>query len=392
MDGFGLTEEIRQLRDSVRRFVDEEVVPVEDEVLDRDQAPMLQARMDRAKEQGLWAVGHPESLGGGGLSFMGSVYINEVIGRSRPAAVAMGAHSLQDALTLQRFATEEQRERWLGPLVAGDIFLSLAMTEPEVAGSDPKLMRSVAVPDGDGWRIQGHKWFTSWADRSSVAIVLAKTDPVADLHRQFSAFLVPTDTPGYRVERLLSVMGDRSSPYGEIRLDDVAVSESQLLGQPGEGFRIAQSRLQPGRVLECMRWLGQAERAFELMCSWANLRHSHGSLLRDKGEIQRSVAASAAEIHASRVMTLDTARIMDDGGDARVQTSLVKAFVARMLQDVVDRAIQIHGAAGLSSDLPLERMYRDARSARLYDGPDEVHDMVVARAMLDDLPANAPWS
>ena len=392
MDGFGLTEELRQVRDQVRRFVDEEIVPVEHEALDFDQAAMLRTRMDRAKEQGLWALGHPEALGGGGLSFMGSVYVNEVVGRSRPAAVALGMHSLQDALTLQEFATPEQQQRWLTPLVDGEIFLSFAMTEPEVAGSDPKLMRSVALSDGSGWRIQGHKWFTSWADRASVAIVLAKTDPVAPLHRQFSAFLVPTDAPGYRVERLLSVMGNPASPYGEIRLDNVSVSESQLLGQLGEGFHIAQSRLQPSRVLDCMRWLGQAERAFELMCLWANQRHSHGSLLRDKGEIQRLVAESATAIQASRVLTLDTARIMDAGGDARLQTSMIKSYVARMLQDVLDRAIQVHGAAGLSADLPLERMYREARGARLYDGPDEVHDMVVARGMLDDLAGNAPWS
>lgn len=391
MDGFGLTEETRLLRESVRRFVDEEIVPVEHEALEVDQAPVLRACMDRAKELGLWALGHPEELGGGGLPLLDLVYINEVAGRSRPAAVALGTHSLHDALTLQRYATAEQQERWLTPLVAGDIFLSMAMTEPEVAGSDPKLMRSIAVPDGEGWRIQGHKWFTSWADRASVAIVLAKTDPVAPLHHQFSAFLVPTDTPGYRVERLVPVMGDTSSRYGEIRLDDVSVAGSQVLGDVGDGFRIAQMRLQPARLLDCMGWLGQAERAFELMCSWANLRHSHGSLLRDKGEVQRAVAESAAQIQASRVMILDTARIMDDGREARVQTSLIKFYAARMLHDVLDRAIQIHGAAGLSSDLPLERMYREARGARLYDGPDEVHRMVVARELLGDLEGTAPW-
>ncbi len=391
MDGFGLTEEIRMLCESVRRFVEEEVVPVEQEALLLDNAELLRELMARAKQAGLWALGHPEELGGGGLSFIGYVYVNEVIGRSPPAAVALGTHTLQDTLLLQRYATEEQRERWLRPLVDGEIFASVGMTEPEVAGSDPKLMRSTAALDGEDWVIDGHKWFVSWADRSSVMTVLAKTDPTAPLHQQFSAFLVPTDTPGFTVERLIPMMGDTTSMYGEIRLDGVRVPTSALLGEQGDGFRIAQTRLQPVRVFDCMRWLGQAERAFELMCDWANIRHAHGSLLRDKGEIQRYVAESAAQIQAARLMTLDTARIMDEGGEARVETSLIKFHVAGMLHDVIDRAIQVHGAAGISADLPLERMYRDARGARLYDGPDEVHRMFVARELLDDLKGHAPW-
>lgn len=391
MNEFGFTEEIRLLRDRVRRFVEEEVVPVEQEVMRVENLGLLQGLMDSAKAKGLWALGHPETIGGGGLSFLAYVYINEVIGRSMPAAVALGTHSLPDALMLDRFGTQQQRERWLGPLVAGDIYASVAMTEPEVAGSDPKLMRTTARANGDSWTIDGHKWFMSWADRAAVTTVLAKTDPTAELDRQFSAFLIPTDTPGYRVERLLSVMGETTSSYGEVRLHHVEVPSSSMLGDQGDGFRIAQTRLQPGRVFGCMRWLGQAERAFELMCSWANTRFAHGSLLRDKGEVQRYVAESAAQIRASRLMILDTARIMDKGHDARVETSLIKFTTARMLHDVIDRAIQVHGAAGISGDLPLEKMYRSARGARLYDGPDEVHRMLVAREVLDDLQGNAPW-
>lgn len=391
MDGFGLTEEIRLLCESVGRFVEEEVIPVEQEALDLDHADLLNDLMARAKDKGLWALGHPEQLGGGGLSFLAYVYVNEVIGRSRPAAVALGTHTLQDALMLQRYGTGEQRQRWLTPLVRGEIFASVAMTEPEVAGSDPRLMRSTAVPDHDGWVIDGHKWFVSWADRAAFATVLAKTDPIAPVHGQFSAFLVPTDTPGYTVERLIPIMGEATSPYGEIRLDQVRVPSSHLLGEQGDGFAIAQTRLQPGRVFDCMRWLGQAERAFELMCSWANVRHAHGSLLRDKGEIQRYVAESAAQIQSARLMALDTARIMDQGGQARLETSMIKFHTAQMLHDVIDRAIQTHGAAGISADLPLERMYRDARGARLYDGPDEVHRMLVARELLNDIEGNAPW-
>ncbi|TVR36692.1 MAG: acyl-CoA dehydrogenase [Nitriliruptor sp.] len=392
MDGFGFTEEIGLLRDSVRRFVDDEVVPVEQGALELDNADVLAGLMARAKEAGLWALGHPEDIGGGGLPFLAYVYVNEVIGRSPPAVAAFGTHTLQDALMLRRFGTEEQRERWLTPLVQGEIFSSIGMTEPEVAGSDPKLMRSGAVQDGDDWLIDAHKWFVSWADRSAFTTVLAKTDPVAPLHRQFSAFLVPTDTPGYTVERLIPLMGDTTSHYGEIRLEKVRVPSTHLLGERGQGFAIAQARLQPARVFDCMQWLGQAERAFELMCGWANIRHAHGSLLRDKGEIERYVAESAAQIQSARLMTLDTARIMDEDGEARVETSMVKFHTARMLQDVIDRSIQVHGAAGLTADLPLERMYRDARSASIYDGPDEVHRMLVAREFLDDLERTAPWT
>jgi acyl-CoA dehydrogenase len=392
MDGFGMSDDVRLLCDSIRRFVEQEVVPVERDVLRLENLEQLRALMERAKDSGLWALGHPKELGGGGLSFLDYVYVNEVIGRSSPASIVLGTHTLQDALLLQRYGTAEQRERWLAPLVHGELFASLGMTEPEVAGSDPKLMRSTAHLEGGEWVIDGHKWFVSWADRAAFMTVLAKTDPIAPLHRQFSAFLVPTDSPGYRVERLIPIMGESSSIHGEVRLDHVRIPESNLLGELGDGFAIAQSRLQPVRVFDCMQWLGQAERAFEMLCAWANVRHAHGSLLRDKGEVHRYVAESAAQIHAARLMTLDTARLMDEGSEARVETSLIKFFTARMLHDVIDRAIQVHGAAGISGDLPLERMYRDARGARLYDGPDEVHRMLVARELLGDLERNAPWS
>jgi acyl-CoA dehydrogenase len=391
MDGFGWSEEIGLLRESVRRFVEEEVIPVEDEVLRLDNLPMLRALMALAKDKGLWALGHPERLGGGGLTLLDYVYLNEVIGRSRPAVVALGTHTLQDALMLERFATDEQQQRWLAPLVDGEIFTGIAMTEPEAAGSDPTLMRATATRTRGGWLLEGHKWFVSFADRASFVTVLAKTDPTAELHRQFTAFLVPTDSRGYRLERLVPVMGEDDSIFGEIRLDGVRVADTQVLGELGDGFRVAQSRLRPGRIFDCMRWLGEAERAFEMLCRWAGSRYAHGSLLSDKGEIQGYIADSAAEIQAARLLTLDAARIMDEGDEARLEISLAKFYAGRMLNNVVDRAIQVHGAAGLTGDLPLARMYRDARAARLYDGPDEVHRMVVARELVRDLNAHAPW-
>jgi acyl-CoA dehydrogenase len=391
MSGFGMSEEIRTLRESVRRFIDEEVIPVEDQVLGPGGEQVMRKLMDSAKQHGLWALGHPEEIGGGGLPFLDYVYVNEIIGRSEAAMVALGTHTLQDSLMLHRYGTEEQKQRWLEPLVAGDIFPAVGLTEPEVAGSDPTLMQTRAVLDGDEWVIDGHKWFTSWAHRAAFVTVFAKTDPDAPPHQQFSAILVPTDAPGYTLERVIPTMGDEHSNHAEIRLDGVRVPAENLLGERGGGFRIAQVRLGPGRIYHCMRWLGQAERAFELMCDWANQRYTHGSLLGEKGEIQRYIAESAAEIQASRLMTLDAARALDSGDEARVEISLIKFYGARMLHNVIDRAIQVHGAAGVTGDLPLEKMYRYARYARLYDGPDEVHRMVVARRLLKDPRRNAPW-
>ena len=294
---------------------------------------------------------------------------------------------------LNLYASPEQRERWLTPLVAGDIYPSVGLTEPEVAGSDPTQMQATGVLDGDEWVINAHKWFTSGANRAAFTTIFCKTDPEAESkYRRFSSIIVPTDTPGYEIVRVVPTMGHTGGGHCEIRLKDVRVPRSNLLGGQGEGFLIAQKRLGPGRIFHCMRWLGQAERAFELMCQRASTRFAHGSMLSEKGEIQRFIAESAAEIQAARMMTLDAARVMDEGGEARVEISLIKFWGARMLHNVIDRAIQVHGALGVTSDTPLEKMYREARYARLYDGPDEVHRMVVARRLLKDPVDGAPWS
>jgi alkylation response protein AidB-like acyl-CoA dehydrogenase len=320
------------------------------------------------------------------------VYLNEVIGRSEYGQLAVGSVSMQDSIMLHLYGTEEQKRRWLAPLVSGDIYPSVGLTEPEVAGSDPTLMLTAAVLDGDEWVINGHKWFTSGANRAAFTTVFAKTDPgVESKYLQFSSIIVPTDTPGYEIVRVIPTMGHTRGSHCEVRYNDVHVPASNLLGERGHGFVVAQKRLGPGRIFHCMRWLGQAERAFELMCARANSRWAHGSLLAQKGEIQRYVAESAAEIQAARLMTIDAARVMDEGGEARVQVSLIKFWGARMLHNVIDRAIQVHGALGVTADTPLEKMYRDARYARIYDGPDEVHRMVVARNLLKD-PGSAPWA
>jgi alkylation response protein AidB-like acyl-CoA dehydrogenase len=389
-----MDDRVRELRAQMRDFIDNEVIPQE-AVLDaggEDAADVIQGLKEEAKRRGLWALGHPDEIGGGGLPFMSFVYLNEIIGRSEYGQVAVGSVSMQDSIMLHLYADADQRERWLKPLVNGDIYPSVGLTEPEVAGSDPTLMQTTAVLDGDEWVINGHKWFTTGANRAAFTTVFAKTDPGDDnKYLQFSAIIVPTDTPGYAIVRVVPTMGTTHGAHCEVRYNEVRVPRSHLLGDRGQGFVIAQRRLGPGRIFHCMRWLGQAQRAFELMCARANVRWAHGSYLSQKGEIQRYVAESAAEIQGCRLMTLDAAEAMDRGEAARVEISLIKFHGAQMLHNVIDRAIQVHGALGVTSDTPLEKMYREARYGRIYDGPDEVHRMVVARTLLKD-PAAAPWA
>jgi acyl-CoA dehydrogenase len=389
-----LSPELAALRAQVRRFVDDEVIPNEPALNQHDAAAdeLMRRLQAKAKAEGLWALGHPREIGGGGLPFLDYVYVNEVVGRSEHAMVALGTHSLQDSIMLHLFASPEQRERYLYPLVNGEIYPSVGMTEPEVAGSDPTQIRTVARLDGDEWVINGHKWFTTFANRAAFTTVFARTDPDADSHRQFSMIIVPTDTPGYELVRVVPTMGHTGGGHCEIRFNDCRVPAGNLLGERGDGFRITQKRLGPGRIFHCMRWLGQAERAFELMCARALEREAFGTKLADKGEIQRYIAESAAEIQAARLMTLDAARVLDEGGEARTEISMIKFFGAQVLHNVIDRAIQVHGALGTTADTPLEKMYREARYARIYDGPDEVHRMVVARRMLAHYLDGAPWS
>jgi alkylation response protein AidB-like acyl-CoA dehydrogenase len=386
--------EVIEFKERFRRFINKEVIPAEpilDEESERSAEVMAELKAS-AKQQGLWALGHPEEIGGGGLPFMDFVYMNEVIGRSHYGQMAVGSLSMQDSIMLHLFGSEEQKKRWLEPLVAGDIYPSVGLTEPEVAGSDPTLMRTTSRLEGDEWVINGHKWFTSGADIAAFTTVFCDTEPDAPRHAKFSAIIVPTDAAGYQIVRLVPTMGTTLGHHCEVRLDDVRVPRENLLGERGAGFVIAQKRLGPGRIFHCMRWLGQAQRAFELMCEWAKVRYAHGSYLSEKGEIQRYVAESAAEIQAARLMTLDAAHVLDEGGEARVEISLIKFWGARMLHNVIDRAIQVHGGLGVSADSPLDRMYREARYARIYDGPDEVHRMVVARRLLRDPVGGTPWS
>src|SRR5262245_53438072 len=393
MTTYGLDDAGRALRTRMRRFIDEQVIPAEPALgrEDGEAAATMRRLKEAAKREGLWALGHPKEIGGGGVPFMPFVFLNEVIGRSHWGQAAVGTLSMQDSIMLHLYGTPEQQRHWLDPLVAGEIYPSVGLTEPEVAGSDPTLMQSTARLDGDHWVVNAHKWFTSGANRAAFTTIFAITEPEAPKHARFSAIIVPTNTPGYEIVRVVPTMGHTGGGHCEIRLTDVQVPKDHLLGERGAGFLVAQKRLGPGRIFHCMRWLGQAERAFELMCARATSRYAHGSLLSEKGEIQRYAAESAAEIQSHRLMTLDAARRMDSGDDARIEIALIKFHGATMLHNVIDRAIQVHGALGVSGDTPLERMYREARYARLYDGPDEVHRATVARRLLKD-PSTAPWA
>ena len=389
-----LPEELRALKTEMKAFINEVVIPSEPELMSEDANSERVATelKTKAKEAGLWALGHPSEIGGGGLPFMDFVYLNEVIGRSHWGQWAVGSLSMQDSIMLHLYASDEQRERFLKPLVAGEIYPSVGLTEPEVAGSDPTQMQSTAVLDGDEWVISGHKWFTSGANRAAFTTVFAITEPDAEKHNKCSSIIVPTDTEGYEIVRVVPTMGHTGGNHCEVNYNDVRVPYENLLGGRGQGFHIAQKRLGPGRIFHSMRWLGQAQRAFELMCERAKTRYAHGSYLAEKGDIQAMIAESAAEIQAARMMTLDAARAIDSGSEARTEISLIKFWGARMLHNVVDRAIQVHGALGVTADTPLEFMYREARYARLYDGPDEVHRMVVARRLVRDPYDGVPWA
>jgi alkylation response protein AidB-like acyl-CoA dehydrogenase len=380
---FEVPQHIRPLRAHVRRFIEQRVYPVE-QVLDRgdgEARAVLRELMISAKAEGLWALGHPKEIGGGGLPFLDYVYVNEVVGRSHHAMVALGTHSLQDSIMLNLYASPEWRDRYLAPLVAGEVFPSFAMTEPEVASSDPTQLQTRAVLDGDHWVITGRKWFTTGARNAAYTTVMVRTEPDAPPHRAFSMIVVPTDTPGYDIVRETPVLGLMGG-HCEVVYNDVRVPRTNLLGERGEGFLIAQQRLGPGRIFHCMRWLGPAQRAFDLMCARANSRVAFGGPLSEKQSIQNMIFDTAAEIQACRLLTLDAAHKIDQGDPARVEIGLIKVVGAHMLHHAIDRAIQVHGAKGLTPDTPLERMYRHAREARIYDGPDEVHRMSVARLLL----------
>jgi alkylation response protein AidB-like acyl-CoA dehydrogenase len=362
---------------------------------DEESDALIERLRAQAREQGLWAPHLPPEAGGSSGSFLVYAFLNEEIGRSVWAQLVFGcqAPDAGNGEILWHFGTEEQKERWLRPLVAGDVRSFFSMTEPDVSGSDPTGLQTRAVRDGDEWVIDGRKWFSSSAEGAAFGIVMAVTDPDADPHRRATQIIVPADAPGIEI-RPVPVMGHRGrgwSTHCEVDYTGVRVPVENTLGGVGEGFRIAQKRLGPGRIHHVMRWLGQMQRAFELMCSYALEREAFGGPLADKQTVQNWIADSAAEIHACRLMTLDAARKIDEGSEARVEVSVIKFYAARVLNEVIDRAVQVHGGRGLTDRTPLAAMLAMARGARIYDGPDEVHRMVVSRRILQAFAQGDGW-
>jgi acyl-CoA dehydrogenase len=388
------TERLEQ----VRAFMNERVLPNE-HVLDRedDEAQGLVAKLqDEVRGLGLWAPHVPPDAGGSGTGFLDYAYLNEHIGRTVWGQLVFGcqAPDAGNAEILHLFGTTEQKERWLYPLVAGSIRSFFSMTEPEVPGSDPTTLRTRAVRDGDEWVIDGHKWFSSGAQGAAFGIVMAVTDPDAAPHARATQIIVPADTPGVDVVRPITVMGHAGrgwTTHCEVRYTGVRVPVTNTLGGEGAGFMIAQKRLGPGRIHHVMRWLGQMQRAFELMCAYSLERETFGEPLARKQTVQNWIADSYAEIQACRLMTLDAAHKIDAGDEARVEVSALKFYAAKVLNDVIDRAVQVHGARGLTDETPLANMLMHARSGRIYDGPDEVHRQVVAKRILKAFASGERW-
>jgi alkylation response protein AidB-like acyl-CoA dehydrogenase len=391
---FSIPPRSAELLPAVREFVERELFPLE-----RDYNAIgwkaIESRLESVRkavrERGWWAPHFHKEHGGMGLTLLEFAFLSQELGRSPLGHVAFwcSAPDVGNMEILAKFGTEMQKQKFLHPLVSGEVRSCFSMTEPDHAGSNPAWMGTTAVKDGDDYVINGRKWFTSSADGAAFAIVMAVTDPSnANPYARASQIIVPTNTPGFKLVRNISVMGEPGeghASHAEISYENVRVPRANLLGDEGEGFVIAQERLGPGRIHHCMRWIGICERAFELMCTRAASRElSPGKTLAMKGPVQTWVAESRAEINAARLMVLHAAWKIDAEGPyaARDEISLIKFHVANVLQRVLDRAIQVHGALGLTDDTPLAYWFRHERAARIYDGPDEVHQSSVAKRIL----------
>jgi len=387
-------ERLDAMLETARRFVREEVVPLEPQLLSQPwyiAVITLNALRVRAKALGLWAPFLPEAYGGVGMPLDAFARLSEVLGWTPYGHYVCNcqAPDVGNMELLLAFGSDEQKRAYLEPLARGDIRSCFAMTEPEHAGSNPVVLSTTATRDGSEWVINGHKWFTTSADGAAFAVVMAVTDGVETRrHFRASQIIVPLDTPGYRLLRNIAVMGESGggwSSHAEVRFDDVRVPVGNLLGAQGHGFALAQERLGPGRIHHCMRWIGICERAFDLMCRYAATREiAPGEVLARKQQVEFWIAESRIEIHAARLMVLDAATRMTREGQeaAREEIAYIKVFVANTLQRVLDRAIQVHGALGMTDDTPLAWWYRHERAARIYDGADEVHKSVIARRAL----------
>jgi acyl-CoA dehydrogenase len=390
---FAVSAKMRPILDAMRAFMRDEIFPLEADYLQksfREMKPVLQEKRDKVKKLGLWLPQMPVSEGGMGLSNLEHGLVSQELGQSPMGHYVFNcqAPDAGNMEILHQFGTPEQHEQFFKPLARGDIRSCFSMTERELPGSNPTWMATTAVKDGADYVINGHKWFTTGADGAAFAIVMAVTNPEAAPHGRASQIIVPTNTPGFKLVRNISMFGDEGSDHashGEITYENVRVPQGNLLGTEGSGFAIAQVRLGPGRIHHCMRWIGICERAFEMLCERAATHElAPGKFLGEHQTIQDWIALSRAEINAARLCVLQAAWKIDNEGakEAREEISLIKFFVPDVLMKVLDRAIQAHGALGTTDDILLSTFWRHERGGRIFDGADEVHKSVIARRIL----------
>ena len=390
---YSISDSLQQRLDKSKRILEDEVFPLEHLLLEGKYDQLMQAIASiqtKVKSLGLWAPNLPDSVGGSYTGLVDLALTGEVLGQSPIGHICFGtqAPDAGNAELLHLHGTEQQNEQWLQPLASGTIRSCFAMTEPHTAGSNPTLLDSTAVVDGDEWVINGRKWFTTAADGAQFTIAMVITEPEAAKHMRASMILVPLDNPGFNIIRNIPVMGHAGQGYfshSEVEFNDCRVPLSNLVGQRGQGFLLAQDRLGPGRIQHCMRWLGICQRALDIMCRYVQTRAINSQqTLADQQIIKQMIAQSAAELAAARALVLETAWRVENHGfkAAKDNISLIKFYTADVLQKIVDRAIQAHGALGVTDDTILAFFYREERAARIYDGPDEVHQMSVAKSIL----------
>lgn len=394
MESLFVTERIKTLLPQIQAFIESELHPLETpEYLAHDFShvePILQQKRQLVKQAGLWGLHLPKEDGGLDLTLCEFGQISEVLASSPFGHFVFNtqAPDIGNTELMHKYAPKHLKDRYLKPLMNGEIRSCFSMTEPEFAGSNPTRMGTTAVKDGDDYVINGHKWFTSSADGAAFAVVMAVTNPDAAPHKRASQILVPMDTPGVKLVRNIPIMGhagDSWASHAEMLYENVRVPQANLIGVEGSGFLLAQERLGPGRIHHCMRFIGIAERSFDLMCRYAVSREvEEGVVLGHKQFIQGFIAESRAEIDAVRLLVLRTAKHIDELGAAAVrdEISMIKFFTANMMLRVIDRAIQTHGGLGMTSDILLSYWYVHERAARIYDGADEVHKTALARGIL----------
>ena len=402
-----LDERINDIRMRTAAIINEEVLPNERQLwrgrsngasdVERKESAELRAHVqERVKKEGLWAPHLPQEYGGMGLDFLTHAYMNEVLayGVGGGALFGVVAPNSRNQTILVKYGTEAQKQKWLLPLIDGALQSGFSMTEPDNPGSDPRSLTTSAVRDGDEWVVNGHKWFTSNGFAADFFIVMCRVQDDTGQFRpgQMAQIIVPTDTPGLTIVRGVGVWGSESSDHCEVLYENVRVPVDNILGRVGDGHRAAQDRLGAGRIFHCMTSVGQMWRAFDLMVERSISRQVHGGLQKDKQFIQGFIADSYMDITAARLMTINAAEKIDrDDQAARIDISSIKVFVPAAYTRVVDRAIQVWGAAGVSSDLPLAGMFHGARTLRIADGPDEVHRVLIAKNVIGAYEHGEGW-